>query len=271
MKRICVYGREDNRKSATVANLAASIAVSGKKTAVISCGKTTDATRTLTDHQIPTVLEAMGQPDGCLAYSGFRDILCMNAGAAEAEDEGQAMETAVNTIRNQGILRDREVVIYDAMEESEGGWSAARWDEMADEVFLVTTCDYTSLDAVNHMCRNIEREAERGGKIRLSGIIYHGRSNMDMPWIAEQYAARIGSRIIGRIPMSQSMDLAAAERKTVVERFPADLITLLFHRLAEIILEDGCRCIPTPLTDLEMAEIWRKLAPVTPRPAGAVY
>ena len=57
-------------------------------------------------------------------------------------------------IRSRGLLDDRDVVLYDVL----GTWSAAGSacrcvEQVADEVYLVTTSDFMALYAANNICR----------------------------------------------------------------------------------------------------------------------
>ncbi|MFQ9799705.1 MAG: AAA family ATPase [Clostridia bacterium] len=59
MKKICVYGKGGIGKSTTVSNLAAAMAESGLKVAVVGCDPKSDSTRNLAGRRIPTVLDIL--------------------------------------------------------------------------------------------------------------------------------------------------------------------------------------------------------------------
>ena len=60
MRKICIYGKGGIGKSTTAANVAAAMAESGLKTAVVGCDPKADTTRCLVGRRIPTVLQQLG-------------------------------------------------------------------------------------------------------------------------------------------------------------------------------------------------------------------
>ena len=84
MKKICVYGKGGIGKSTTVANVAAAMAQSGLKVAVIGCDPKADTTRGLTGRRIPTVLQQLGKPENAeIVVEGYRGIRCIESGGPE--------------------------------------------------------------------------------------------------------------------------------------------------------------------------------------------
>ena len=127
-------------------------------------------------------------------------------------------------------------------------------EEIAEDVYLVTTSDFMAVYAANNICRGIQKYAATGG-IRLSGVVYNGRSGRDDPSVAERFARLVGTEVSGRIPMSPLVGQAELARRTVLEEFPDSEVSSRFRALARHILEGGVRCIPTPLSDEEVEEL----------------
>lgn len=58
---------------------------------------------------------------------------------------------------------------------------------LADDVYIVTTCDPMAIYAANNISKGIKRFADRS-EVFLGGIIYNGRSVVDEPTIIESFA-----------------------------------------------------------------------------------
>lgn len=264
IKRICIYGKGGIGKSTTVANLAAAMADDGLRVAVVGCDPKADSTRNLMGRKIPSVLETLKNRSGEVAFYGYRDILCIESGGPEPGSgcAGRGIIAAMEEIRRRDLLADRDVVIYDVLGDVVcGGFSMPLREEIADEVYLVTTSDYMALYAANNICRGIQKYA-RTGNIRLGGMIYNERSSMKLPEVVTAFAAAIGTEIIGCIPMSRAITGAEIRRKTVVEMYPGDGASLAFRELGRKILGNEKRCIPAPMTDEEVEALWNGIGEI---------
>ncbi len=260
MKKICIYGKGGIGKSTTVSNLAASMADAGLKVAVVGCDPKADSTRNLMGRRIPTVLDVLkADSGGKIAFYGYHDILCIEAGGPEPGTgcAGRGIIAAIQEISSQNLLEDRDVVLYDVLGDVVcGGFSMPLREGIADEVYLVTTCDFMAVYAANNICRGIRKYA-LSGSIRLAGIIQNGRSSMDNPNTIEAFASHIGSHVVGYIPMTPDIGKAELNRKTLLEMNPDHWVSHSFRQLAQTILNNENVCIPTPLTDEEVEELCR--------------
>ena len=258
MKRICIYGKGGIGKSTIVSNTAAALAENGLKVAVVGCDPKADTTRNLTKKRMDTVLDCVKQGRTDFAVRGYLDILCMESGGPEPGTgcAGRGIVSALNAIRQQDLLSEMDVVMFDVLGDVVcGGFSAPMREQAADQVYLVTTDDYMSLYAANNICRGICKYAV-SGDIRLSGIIRNCRSSVGELGVAEKFADSIGSRVIGVLPMDRAISLAEIQHKTVVEAFPDAPVTGAFHALAGSLLETNGGVIPRPLTDDELEALY---------------
>lgn len=258
MKKICVYGKGGIGKSTTVANLAAALSTMDLKVAVVGCDPKADSTRNIMGKRINTVLDIMHlNADGPLFQHGFNNIICIESGgpAPATGCAGRGIVVALQEITKQNLLADRDVVIYDVLGDVVcGGFATPLRENVADEVYIVTTSDFMSLYATNNICRGIEKYA-KSGSIRLSGIIYNGRSSLDNPELVGKIAAQLNTKIVGYIPMSSEISKAEFMKKTVIEQFEQSEISAIFKTLATSIMNNVEGVIPTPISDLEMEEI----------------
>lgn len=255
MKKLCVYGKGGIGKSTTVANTAAAMAEMGLKVAVVGCDPKADSTRCLMGRRIPTVLDQLRRGQSAeTAFYGYRDILCVESGGPEPGTgcAGRGIVAALREIQERALLADRDVVLYDVLGDVVcGGFSMPLREEIADDVYLVTTADFMAVYAANNICRGVEKYARTSG-IRLSGVIYNGRSSRDEPETARRFARQVGTELTGLIPGSPLIGQAELLRKTVIEAFPDSEVSGCFRTIARQLLRGGLRCIPAPLSDEEV-------------------
>lgn len=261
MKRICVYGKGGIGKSTAVSNLAAAMAQAGKRVAVVGCDPKADSTRGLMGRRIPTVLDQLKTgASGEIAFTDSRGVRCIEAGGPEPGTgcAGRGIIVAMEEIRSRGLLDDRDVVLYDVLGDVVcGGFSMPLREQVADEVYLVTTSDFMALYAANNICRGIRKYAQ-SGRIRLAGIIHNGRSSVDNDGLLQTFATELGTTVAGKIPMSPLIGQAELERQTVVDSAPAQA----FRALASVLLDNRGGCIPEPMSDDGLEALCRKAAPL---------
>ena len=259
MKKICIYGKGGIGKSTVVANTAVAMSMKGLKVAVVGCDPKADSTRCIMGKRIPTVLDSVLLASGEeVCYRGFNDILCIESGGPQPGTgcAGRGIASALKEIRDRDLLSDRDAVIYDVLGDVVcGGFSTPLREEIADDVYLVTTADFMAMYAANNICRGIRHYAEKSG-IRLAGVIYNSRSMRNDADLAETFARRVGTDIAGRIPMSSDISRSEVKRKTAVELFPEGEAAHAFIELCEYMLSDKPRrCIPEPISDEELEEL----------------
>ena len=262
MKRICVYGKGGIGKSTVVSNTAVAMSRKGLGVAVVGCDPKADSTRCIMGEKIPTVLDSvlLGE-NRDVAFTGEGGILCIESGGPKPGTgcAGRGISSALKEIRERDLLSGRDAVIYDVLGDVVcGGFSTPLREEIADDVYLVTTADFMALYAANNICRGIAHYAALGG-VRLAGVIYNSRSIRDDVSLVESFARRVGTTVAGRIPMSEEISRAEIERRTACAMFPEGEAAKAFSALAEHMLSGSAeRCIPDPMSDEELEELCRK-------------
>ena len=139
MRKICIYGKGGIGKSTTAANVAAAMAESGLKTAVVGCDPKADTTRCLVGRRIPTVLQQLGSSteNNEIAVMGYKGILCIESGGPEPGTgcAGRGIASALREIKERDLLADRDVVLYDVLGDVVcGGFSMPLREGVADDV-----------------------------------------------------------------------------------------------------------------------------------------
>ena len=262
MRKFCVYGKGGIGKSTVVSNIAAALAENGDTIMVMGCDPKSDMTRNLIGKRIPTVLDLFRSkgPDKMEAddvvFTGFNGVYCIEAGGPEpgVGCAGRGVITAVDMLDRLGVFNDLnpDTVIYDVLGDVVcGGFAMPLRKGLADDVYIVTTCDPMAIYAANNICKGIKRFANRG-TVSLGGIIYNGRSVVDVPSIVDGLAERLGTKVMGRVPMSLLVPRAELRRKTVIEYAPDSEIADTFRDLATTICENEDRVMPDPLSDDEL-------------------
>jgi nitrogenase iron protein NifH len=265
MRKFCVYGKGGIGKSTVVSNMAAALANEDRTVMVMGCDPKADATRNLMGRRIPTVLDTFRDkgPNNMsleeIVFRGFNGVYCVESGGPDpgVGCAGRGVMTASDMLSRLGAFQKLapDLVIYDVLGDVVcGGFAVPLRAGLVDDAYIVTTCDPMAIYAANNICKGIKRFGDRG-EVLLGGIIYNGRSAVDEPSIVESFAERLGTRVIGRVPMSKAIPRAELRRKTVVEYAPASDVAGTFRKLGEAILGNESRSVPEPLSESELDEI----------------
>jgi nitrogenase iron protein NifH len=265
MRKFCVYGKGGIGKSTIVSNVAAAFSEMGKKVMVIGCDPKADTTRNLMGRRIPTVLDVFRDQGSVsmtleeVIFQGFGGIYCIESGGPEpgVGCAGRGIITAIDLLNRLEAFKtlEPEVVIFDVLGDVVcGGFAMPLREMLAEDVYIVTTCDPMALYAANNISKGIERHAKRGN-VLLGGLIHNGRSVVDRADIIDNIATEFGSKVVGYLPMTNIITKAEIRRKTVIEYSPESPIADSFRSLATAIYENTHRVIPQPLSDAELEKI----------------
>lgn len=269
MRKFCVYGKGGIGKSTVASNMAAVLAENSKTVMVVGCDPKSDMTRNLINRRIPTVLDVFRTkgPDKMeledVVFKGYNGVYCIEAGGPEpgVGCAGRGVITAVDMLDRLGAYDKLkpDIVIYDVLGDVVcGGFAMPLRQGLAEDVYIVTTCDPMAIYAANNICKGMKRFADRGA-VTLGGIIYNGRSVIDEPSVIDDLAERLGTKVLGRVPMSLLVPRAELCRKTVIEYAPDSGIADTFRDLATVICENKDRVIPDPLSDDEFEGINKEI------------
>ena len=115
-----------------------------------------------------------------------------------------------------------------------------------------------SIYAANNIARAIQRLARRGDT-GLAGIICN--SNGDEAFehaVIPEFAKRLGTSFVQYVPRSSVIQACELEGGAVVDQSPDSREAGIFRELAQAIMENDSRVIPTPMNDLgELEELYR--------------
>ena len=281
MKQIAFYGKGGIGKSTTVCNIAAALADEGKKVMVIGCDPKHDCTSNLRGgEEIPTVLDTLREKgmekmslndilDGKkieideIVYKGYKGIYCIEAGGPKPGYgcAGRGVIVAIDLLKKMNVFEELkpDVVLYDVLGDVVcGGFAMPLRMGLAKQIYIVTSSDYMAMYAANNICKGLKEFAKKGGS-RLGGLIYNVRGSLDAEDIVEEFAKKLGTNIVGKVPNSLLIAEAEIEGKTVIEYAPNSDIAKIYRELAKKIYENDNGIIPTPLENEEIMQIGKRV------------
>ena len=282
MRQIAIYGKGGIGKSTLSSNLSMALRERGLTVMQVGCDPKRDSTRSLTGGRlIPTVLEtyrehlrkgrdayAIQLPD--IVFEGSNGVLCVESGGPEPGIgcAGRGVLTAIQILRDLKAFDTYgvEVVIYDVLGDVVcGGFAQPIRQGYAREIYLVCSGAFMSMYAANNIAKGVERLARRGGS-RLAGIIANSRGDADFERpVLSAFAERLGSSLLHFVPRSDDIQACEVLGVTVLEHSPRSEAAENLRQMANAVLKNESRVIPTPveeLTDLE--DLYRRhVAPET--------
>ncbi len=281
IRQIAFYGKGGIGKSTIASNLAAAYAEQGLNTMLIGCDPKSDCTRNLCgDVDIPTVLDVLREKgvaklgltelvDGKrievdeIVHRGYNGVLCVEAGGPEPAVgcAGRGVIIAIDLLKKLDVYNgfNLDVVIYDVLGDIVcGGFGMPLRRGLADDVFIVTSADYLAIYAANNICKGIARHARRDGS-PLAGIVYNVRGAIDDFALVNEFAERVGSKVIGSIPNDPTIIETEIYGMTTIENKPESEIAERFRNLATSIYENKETVAPTPLSKKELADLAQRI------------
>lgn len=281
IRQIAFYGKGGIGKSTIASNLAAAYVEQGLNTMLIGCDPKSDCTRNLCgDVDIPTVLDVLREKgvaklgltelvDGKrievdeIVHRGYNGVLCVEAGGPEPAVgcAGRGVIIAIDLLKKLDVYNgfNLDVVIYDVLGDIVcGGFGMPLRRGLADDVFIVTSADYLAIYAANNICKGIARHARRDGS-PLAGIVYNVRGAIDDFALVNEFAERVGSKVIGSIPNDPTIIETEIYGMTTIENKPESEIAERFRNLATSIYENKETVAPTPLSKKELADLAQRI------------
>lgn len=259
-KRMAIYGKGGIGKSTIVANIAAAFS-QDHQVMVIGCDPKADTNRTLHGSRLPTILQILKENKDAgfsdVVYEGFNQVMCVESGGPEpgVGCAGRGVIVAMSLLEKLEVFKeDLEIIIYDVLGDVVcGGFAVPLREDYADEVYIVTSGEYMALYAANNISRGIKKL-----KSRLGGIICNCRGLEREEEIVEQFARKIGTKVIGIIPRSELVQKSEYDAKTVLEKFPESEQAQNYRKLAQSILINQEFTIPNPMEIEEFEDFFQK-------------
>ena len=251
--RIVFYGKGGVGKSTLIANISAALAEVGFRVLQIGCDATADSCSMLNGGVPIPAVSHLCRHHGVNSREtsirrGVRGVFCMELGARPLEGFDVSRSEMISLVSASGVIDSvhPDIVLFDvsgeaSCEELHGTLLHAG----ITQVFGVTSADFSSLAAVNTIVQICERFGESHGSVPFGGLIINGTtSSFDDSFVAD-FARRIGTHTIGKIPRSLLVRQCELYGKTVVEASPMSNQTYFYRRLANQIVDETGRAAAT--------------------------
>lgn len=247
MIKLAFYGKGGIGKSTTVSNLAAVLALSGKKVMQIGCDPKADSTIELRHgEEMPTVLDLVRQKKDDFALKdmvreGYAGVICVEAGGPTPGlgCAGRGIITALEKLKEKGAYEvyQPDVVLYDVLGDVVcGGFSMPMRNGYADKVFILTSGENMAIHAAANIAMALANFEGRG-YASLGGLILNKREVKNETEKVQELANDIHSAIIGMLDRSSEVQDAEEKEQTVMEAFPAGKMAGEYRELTERILK----------------------------------
>ncbi len=263
-KIIAIYGKGGIGKSSTASNVAAACAEEGYSVMIIGCDPKSDSSITLLGgKRIPTVLDTSRNKKDVkkedVVFEGYGGVLCAEVGGPEpgVGCAGRGIIVAIETLKKiYPEFMDNDLIIYDVPGDVVcGGFVAPIKKGFVNEVYVLTSGEYMPLYAANNICRGFSKIG-----MELGGVICNSRNALHERELAEEFAEKIGTKLIGYIPKDPIVQNCERDGFSVMEMAPDSEIAEIYRKLAKAIMENDDRVNPTPLEDNELRNLSKKYA-----------
>jgi nitrogenase iron protein NifH len=263
MRKVAIYGKGGIGKSTTTQNTVAALVEMGKKVMVVGCDPKADSTRLLLGGMAQkSVLDTLREEgeDVDLAdirAPGYGGALCVESGGPEpgVGCAGRGIITSINMLEQLGAYHESEkldYVFYDVLGDVVcGGFAMPIRENKAQEIYIVCSGEMMAMYAANNISKGILKFAQTG-KVRLGGLICNSRKVDNEKEMIEEFAKKLGTRMIHFVPRHNDVQRAEINRKTVIEWNPQAEQADEYRALAQKIDSNDMFIIPRPLPMSEL-------------------
>ncbi len=266
MRKVAIYGKGGIGKSTTTQNTVAGLAELGRKVMVVGCDPKADSTRLLlgglAQKSVLDTLREEGEDVELddIRKKGYGDSWCVESGGPEpgVGCAGRGIITSINMLESLGAYEESEgldYAFYDVLGDVVcGGFAMPIRDGKAEEIYIVVSGEMMAMYAANNISKGIVKFAQ-SGTVRLGGLICNSRAVDNEAEMIEEFAKKLGTKMIYFVPRHNDVQRAEINRKTVIEWKPEVTQADAYRGLAKAIDGNKDLVIPTPLEIEELEKL----------------
>ncbi|MFI4913204.1 MAG: nitrogenase iron protein [Sedimentisphaeraceae bacterium JB056] len=264
MRKVAIYGKGGIGKSTTTQNTVAALVEMGKKVMVVGCDPKADSTRLLLGGLSQnTVLDTLREEGEDVELSdirkeGFGGTLCVESGGPEpgVGCAGRGIITSINLLEQLGAYEEElDYSFYDVLGDVVcGGFAMPIREGKAQEIYIVCSGEMMAMYAANNICKGILKFADAGG-VRLGGLICNSRNVDNEKEMIQEFAKRLGTKMVHFVPRDNDVQRAEINRKTVIDWNPDVPQSNEYRTLAKNIDDNDLFVVPKPLEIEELESL----------------
>lgn len=271
VRQIAFYGKGGIGKSTVACNLAIALQELGRHVMQVGCSPKVDSTALLVggeplDYNILEEVSKSGFSEEVIlntVQEGHGGVLCVESGGPEPAEgcAGRGTATALDLLHQFEIFKKRNIdfIIYDVLGDVVcGGFAQPMRSGYASEIYLVTSGELMSLYSSNNICKAIADISKMGLKIGVGGLIVNMRGVEKEMDVVHEFSEMIRVPALVTLPRSGLIQEAEKMGGTVMQHFRSSDEAQLFVDLAQKILHEERRFIPTPIELEDILAILRK-------------
>ncbi len=266
IRQCAIYGKGGIGKSTTTQNLVAGLAAEGKKVMIVGCDPKADSTRLILHAKAQNTIMQMAADAGTVEDLELDDVLkvgyggvrCVESGGPEpgVGCAGRGVITAINFLEEEGAYDEElDFVFYDVLGDVVcGGFAMPIRENKAQEIYIVVSGEMMAMYAANNIAKGICKYAT-SGSVRLAGLICNSRKTDKEAELIGALAERLGTQMIHFVPRDNVVQRAEIRRMTVIEYDPTCQQANEYRQLAQKIVNNTKKVVPTPCTMDELESL----------------
>ena len=266
MRKVAIYGKGGIGKSTTTQNTVAALAEMGKKVMVVGCDPKADSTRLLLGGLAQkTVLDTLREEGedvelDDIRRDGYGFTKCVESGGPEpgVGCAGRGIITSINMLEQLGAYEEDQALdyaFYDVLGDVVcGGFAMPIREGKAEEIYIVCSGEMMAMYAANNICKGIMKFAQ-SGVVRLGGLICNSRNVDNEKEMIEEFAKRLGTKMVHFLPRNNDVQRAEIKKKTVIDWNPECDMADEYRTLARNIDKNELFVVPKPLAIEELESL----------------
>lgn len=265
MKQIAFYWKWWIWKSTTVSNISAILALNSNKVLQIGCDPKHDSTRSLLWWRLlDPVLNIAKKVGSSFLFDDimkiwFSWVNCIEAWGPEPWIwcAWRGITLVMDILKKLWVFeKDYNYVFYDVLWDVVCWWFAVPIRQSyAKEVYIVVSGEFMSLYAWNNIAKALANFWKRW-PVRLAWVIWNERKVKNEKQIIENFAKKLGTKMVAFIPRDNIIQEAEANKKTVIEYDSNSSLAMQYKELADNIENNTDFVIPTPMWEMELEEFY---------------